>query len=180
MNLAAAALLLLLAQDAPPAPAEEEAYEDIVVSAKLGRTTMLFDKAPDGKLINCRIMVSSGSQARDVAACKATPVCYAGTADEVTDCRELTILDQAALIAIPKPAPAPAMSLSGETPLPKLIQPAKPRSATQAGPSVGGDEASAETERQRVTLPPLPQPPPSGAPVIRLKAGNVSDEEQPR
>lgn len=169
------ALLLLLAQDVPPASAEEERYEDIVVSAQLGRTTMLFDKDRDGKLINCRIMISSGSQARDVAACKATPVCWEGTADEVTDCRELTILDRAALIAIPRPAPT--VSLSGETPLPKLLQPAKPRSATQVGPSVGVAEASAESERQRVVLQPLPQPPPSGGPVIRLKAGN---EEEPR
>jgi len=75
--------LLLIAQDVPPPVV---AGEEIVVTAKYGRTTLLFDKGSDGKLYNCRIMVSSGSAKRDGDACQATPVCYAGTEDEVTDC----------------------------------------------------------------------------------------------
>ena len=80
-----ALILLLAAQEAPAAEATTAAVEggDIVVRATFGFTTMLFDRGADGKLRNCRIMVSSGSQRRDTAACQATPICYAGTADEV-------------------------------------------------------------------------------------------------
>ena len=154
------AALLLLAQDAPAAqPIDEAEGEEIVVRAQFGLTTMLFDKGADGKLRNCRIMVSSGSQRRDTDACKATPVCYAGTADEVTDCVDFLVVD----IAAAKPPGAGAVQTFT---LPKLTDPKPSLAPGQAGP-LGLSEPSRETERQRVKLPPLPKPPSDG-PVIRV------------
>ena len=155
------ALLVLSAavQDLPPPAAEAAEVEEVVIQAKLGRTTMLFDKGADGKLRNCRIMVSSGSQRRDTDACKATPVCYAGTADEVTDCVDFLVVD----IAAAKPPGAGAVQTFT---LPKLTQPKPTLAAGQAGP-LELTEESKETERQRVKLPPLPKPPSDG-PVVRF------------
>jgi hypothetical protein len=158
--------LLLLAQDVPAAPpAAEGEGEEIVVRATFGHTTMLFDKGTDGKLRNCRIMVSSGSQKRDTNACQATPICFAKTADEVTDCRELGPLEMA---MAPTPgALQPAATAVPQTfVLPNLRDPGPSLAEGQAGP-LGLTEPSRETERQRVKLPPLPKPPSDG-PVIRL------------
>lgn len=155
-----AAALVLLAQEVPAPSADQEVEgEEIVVQAKLGRTTMLFDKGADGKLRNCRIMVSSGSQRRDTDACKATPVCYAKTADEVTDCVDFLVVD----VAASKPPGAGAVQTFT---LPKLVQPKPALTAGQAGP-LELTEESKETERQRVKLPPLPKPPSDG-PVVRF------------
>lgn len=160
-----AAALLLLAQDVPATQAVGTPVEDdaqIVVRATFGRTTMLFDKGADGKLRNCRIMVSSGSQRRDTNACQATPVCYAKTADEVTDCRDFVEL---AAIAAPSPA-QPANTAPQTFTLPSFTDPKPKLAEGQAGP-LGLQEPSRETERQRVKLPPLPRPPSDG-PIIRV------------
>lgn len=155
--------LLFLAQDVPAAPpAAEGQEEEIVVRATFGHTTMLFDKGADGRLRNCRIMVSSGSQRRDTNACQATPVCYAKTADEVTDCRDFVELAAVAVPAEPRPAPSVPQTFV----LPKLNEPRPSLAEGQAGP-LGLQEPSRETERQRVKLPPLPRPPSDG-PVIRV------------
>jgi hypothetical protein len=158
------AALLLLAQNVPAAPpAAEGEGEEIVVRATFGHTTMLFDKGADGKLRNCRIMVSSGSQRRDTNACQATPVCYARTADQVTDCREFVEL--AAIVPSADPRPASA-AVPQAFVLPRLTE-SKPALANgEAGP-IGLSEPSRETERQRVKLPPLPRPPSDG-PIIRV------------
>ncbi|UZK64770.1 hypothetical protein [Sphingomonas sp. M1-B02] len=153
-------LLLLLAQDMPATQAVEE--QDIVVRATYGLTTMLFDKGGDGKLRNCRIMVSSGSSRRDTAACEATPVCYAATAEKVPDCVALTA------IAPGVPPPSPAKGTEAVFDMPGLAQP-KPADPAAIGPSIDQDE-SRETARQRVKLPPLPKAPSSGA-VIRINNG---------
>lgn len=154
---------------------EEEMGEEIVVRATFGHTTMLFDKTADGKLRNCRIMVSSGSQKRDTDACKATPVCYEKTRDEVSDCVELTALEQAAIV-LPPPAPDAKTEGGLQTfTMPTLVKPVAPVSATAIGPVTGG-EVSRESERQRVKLPELPKAPTDG-PVIRLSNGT---EEKPR
>jgi hypothetical protein len=164
----ALALALTSIQDA----AAQDDVEEVVIQAKLGLTTMLFDKGADGKLRNCRIMVSSGSQKRDTAACQATPVCYARTADVVTDCRELTILEQAALIA-PAP-PAPAVIDPGKFTVPKLTQPAAPV-VTGIGPSLGVADADA-ADRNRVKKLPPPPSAPSDGPAVKLVLG---DEQNP-
>ena len=109
------AALLLLAQNVP-APADQG--EDIVVRATLGRTTMLFDKGRDGKLRNCRVMVSSGSQRRDTAACQATPVCFDKTAEQVTDCTTMVVEDRAGGPLADARPDKPAIFT-----MPKLVQP---------------------------------------------------------
>lgn len=163
-----AALLLLLAQDVPAAPPAAEGEgegEEIVVRATFGLTTMLFDKGTDGKLRNCRIMVSSGSQRRDTNACQATPVCYAKTADEVTDCREMRFLELASAAVPGETRPAGSGAPQAFT-LPRLNDPKPTLAPGQAGP-LGLSEPSRETERQRVKLPPLPKPPSDG-PVVHF------------
>lgn len=157
--------LLLVAQDVPAPPATTAPEEDeIVVQATFGRTTMLFDKGVDGKLRNCRVMVSSGSQRRDEAACQSTPVCYAKTRDTV-DCVEFAVIE-AATIA-PRPAAKPPSAFA----LPVLGRPQPSLTPGQAGPLTPAEE-SKETERQRVKLPPLPKPP-SDKPVITFGTGRA-------
>ena len=162
MILAAAALLL--AQQAVPAPAPEPEGEEIVVRATLGHTVMLFDKGADGRLRNCRVMVSSGSERRDAQACQATPVCYEKTRDTVTECVDLAVLETR--------AEAPAAPAAAKPPVfdaPQFVKPQAPPSPTAIGPT-GAAEESRETERQRVKLPPLPKPPSDG-PVVRVTTG---------
>ena len=155
------ATLLLLAQDVPaPDPVEDDG--EIVVTATFGRTTMLFDKGADGRLRNCRIMVSSGSQKRDTDACQATPVCYAGTADEVTDCVELTVTE--AVVPVPRPAASKAAPVFD---MPHLVQPRPAPSALTTGPIEEPGE-SRETERQRVKKLPPPPSAPQDEPAIRI------------
>lgn len=175
-----AAALLFFSQDVPAAqavaaPVEEEA--NIVVRATFGRTTMLFDKGADGRLRNCRVMVSSGSQRRDTNACAATPVCYARTADEVTDCRELSVLEQAA-IAAPVPAATTTTSAPGKQifELPKLVQPKAAFPTNGIGPVAGGEETR-ETERQRVKPIAPPANPASDGPVVRFTTGNTQQRD---
>ena len=75
-----AALLLVLAQDtmvAPPpavAPAEES-YEEVVIQGRFNFFTLVFDKAANGHLQNCRVMISSGNDRIDADACRDVPVC---------------------------------------------------------------------------------------------------------
>lgn len=173
------AALLLLAQDVPATqavgtPVEDEAQ--IVVRATFGRTTMLFDKGADGRLRNCRVMISSGSQRRDTTACQATPVCYAKTADDVTDCREMTVLDQAATLGA---AGTPAAAGGGKTnlfELPKLVQPKTALPPTGIGPSALTED-SRETERQRVKPIAPPVNPASDGPVVRFTTGTPQQRD---
>ena len=161
------AALLLLAQDVPAPQVEGE--EEIVVQATYGTTTMLFDKGADNRLRNCRIMVSSGSQRRDTNACQATPVCYAKTADIVTECVELTAVESVA----PGDAPV-AAGKSGTVvfDMPRLVQP-RPVTTVAIGPVDAAE--SRDTERQRVKLPPLPRDE-SNEPVIRITTKNAEDK----
>jgi hypothetical protein len=161
------AAALLLVQQVAPAPAlqPEPAVEEVVVQAKLGHTTMLFDKGADGRLRNCRVMVSSGSQKRDTDACQATPVCYARTADAVTECVDLVVLETRS-----PPPSAPGM---GKPPVFDMPQFVKPRS--EVAPNAIGPADTAEnreSERQRVKLPPLPKPP-ADEPLVRVTTGKA-------
>lgn len=160
-----AALLLLLAQDVPAATAPPEDENEIVVQATYGTTTMLFDKGADGRLRNCRIMVSSGSQRRDTNACQATPVCFEATKSDVTDCVAFT--------AIEPSSPAVAKSATAIFDIPRLVSP-QPSTVAEIGPNLDIAE-SPETARQRVKLPPLPKSP-TGGPVIRITNGNAEDK----
>lgn len=166
-----AAFFLLLAQDVPapaagaPAmlPDPEAEGEEIVVSATYGTTTMLFDKGADGRLRNCRIMKSSGSQRRDTNACQETPICYEKTRDEVTDCVELTAVTPQKSFA---KAFKPAVTAPATFDLPKLVTPKPTPAPGTMGPI---DKIDAEeSDRQRVKkLPPVPREPSNG-PAIRI------------
>ncbi|RYY46061.1 MAG: hypothetical protein EOP59_03430 [Sphingomonadales bacterium] len=163
------AALLLLAQDVPAAPPPEvEGVEEIVVQATYGTTTMLFDKGADNRLRNCRIMVSSGSQRRDTNACQATPVCYARTAEIVTECVELTAIES----VVPGAAESVGKTGPAVFEMPKLVQP-KPVQTVTIGPVDAGE--SKDSERQRVKLPPLPKDK-SNEPVIRITTKHVEDK----
>ncbi len=170
------AALALLAAQTTPAPAQDVVQgEDIVVRATFGHTTMLFDKGADGRLYNCRIMVSSGSQKRDTNACQATPVCYAKTADEVTDCVDLVAV-------VPVTAPPSAAPGAGKPvvfDMPQLVKPGAPPSPNLVGPTDLAED-SRETERQRVKKIAPPVNPASGGPVIRVTAGNTEDQRETR
>ncbi len=166
--------LLLLAQDVPAtqavgAPVEDDAQ--IVVRATFGRTTMLFDKGADGRLRNCRVMISSGSQRRDTTACQATPICYAKTADEVTDCAEMTVLDQAATLGAAGTPAAAGAGKSNVFELPKLVMPKAALPTSGIGPNALTED-SRETERQRVKPIAPPVNPASDGPVVRFTTGN--------
>lgn len=156
---------------------EEEMGEEIVVRATFGHTTMLFDKTADGKLRNCRIMVSSGSQKRDTDACKATPVCYEKTRDQVSDCVELTALEQAAIV-LPPPAPDAKTDGGLQTfTMPTLVKPVAPVSATAIGPVTGGD-VSRESERQRVEKIEPPRNPAATPPLITFSNGQGEQRDR--
>jgi hypothetical protein len=161
-----AAAFLLLVQDVPVLPPAEEENEEIVVRATYGTTTMLFDKGADDKLRNCRIMVSSGSQRRDTTACQATPVCYAKTADVVTDCVELTALEPATLGGARSGMTRPQVFE-----MPKLVQPKAAPFPGMIGPIQPGDNEQADKQRV-LKLPPPPQAP--NEPAVRIT--NAQDQ----
>ncbi|RYY27572.1 MAG: hypothetical protein EOP62_06115 [Sphingomonadales bacterium] len=181
-----ALFLGLLAQDVPSAttaapvstpatpPAEEEQYDEIVVQAIYGTTTMLFDKGADNKLRNCRVMVSSGSQRRDTNACQATPICYAKTADVVTDCVELTAIEPSSIGAARSNI---ATGVPNIFDMPKLVQPKTAPLAGAIGPIAIETE---DNDKQRVkALPPPPSAPSSGSIVtMRVGDGNTTKENQ--
>ncbi|WP_404334871.1 hypothetical protein AB2M62_14575 [Sphingomonas sp. MMS12-HWE2-04] len=160
------AALFLVAQDVP-APAPEPEGEDIVVQAKLGNTTMLFDKGSDGRLRNCRIMVSSGSGRRDANACQATPVCYSKTRDTVPECVDLAFVETRTA------APAPVGTGKPQVfNMPQLLKSLPPVTPPAIGPNEHAE--SPDTERQRVKLPPLPTAPRS-EPVVKFTTGERND-----
>ena len=71
------AAALLVQQTAPPAnPASDAEADEIVVRARSGYTTMLFDMGTDRRLRNCRVIVSSGNRKLDAEACGAAPECF--------------------------------------------------------------------------------------------------------
>lgn len=73
-------LLLLAAVPQDPAPQATDAeYEEIVVQARVGRVALIFDKAADGRLINCRVFISSGTRRIDDEACNSLPDCITST-----------------------------------------------------------------------------------------------------
>jgi hypothetical protein len=159
--IAALLLALLSVQDAVPEG------EEVVITATLGRTTMLFDKGADGKLRNCRVMKSSGSVKRDADACQATPVCYARTLDDTPDCVAFAVIDR----GVPGLAAAGASGAGSATPVYNLSALARPQ---PRAPGVAGPlslPAEDEPSDQLVKLPPVPQAPSSG-PAVKVSVSN--------
>ncbi|QDX26566.1 energy transducer TonB [Sphingomonas suaedae] len=156
----AAAVLMLAAPQAAPAV---EDVEEVVVTARVGRVALIFDRAPDGRLINCRVFVSSGTRRVDDEACTSLPDCLTSTAG-----REYCGGTGAGLTAVaPKLMPTPEPKLG----LGKLLTPEPPKTPA-VGPVVAGKED--EDPNRLGKLPPPPKDE-SGTPAITL--GPMKQEE---
>lgn len=157
-------LLLLLAAPQQGAAAPEPEYEEVVVTATAGRVALVFDKATDGRLINCRVFRSSGVATVDARACAALPDCVTSTKGQQY-CGEGNI----PLMAVePKVKPEEPKLGLGVT-----LKPEPPK-IPAVGPLV-----STETEDDPNRLSKLPPPPKAdnGPPVITFGGPKV---EEPR
>lgn len=162
--IAALALLLTVPQDAPPAP--EPDYEEVVVTARIGRVALVFDRAVDGRLINCRVFTSSGSDRIDNAACTSLPDCVTSTKGQ-----EYCGGTGAGLTAVaPKILPTPEPKLG----LGVSLKP-EPPNTPAVGPVVAGKPD--EDPNRLGKLPPPPKDE-SGTPAITL--GTMKQQEEPR
>ena len=158
-----AAFLLAVPQDA--VAALEPEYEEVVITARVGRVALVFDRAPDGRLINCRVFKSSGTKRIDDAACTSLPDCVTSTKGQ-----EFCGRTGAGLTAT-----APKI-LTTETKLGlgALLKPEEPKKPA-VGPIVAGKED--EDPNRLGKLPPPPKDE-SGTPAITL--GGMKPQEEPR
>ena len=161
----ALSLSLLLFASVPQhavAPPEPE-YEEVVVTARIGRVALVFDRAVDGRLINCRVFRSSGSDRVDNAACTALPDCVTSTKGQ-----EYCGGTGAGLTAVaPKILPTPAPTLG----LGVSLKPEPPKTPA-VGPVVAG---KADEDPNRLGKLPPPPKDESGTPAITL--GTMKQEE---
>ncbi len=155
-----AAALLLVAQQGAGAPEPE--YEEVVVTATAGRVALVFDKAADGRLINCRVFKSSGVATVDARACTSLPDCLTSTKGQQF-CGEGSIPLMAVEVK-PKPE-EPKLGL-GVT-----LKPDPPK-IPAVGPLV-----STETEDDPNRLSKLPPPPKAdnGPPAITFSSGQTDE-----
>ena len=157
----AAVLLLSVQQGAAPEPE----YEEVVVTATAGRVALVFDKAADGRLINCRVFKSSGVQTVDARACTSLPDCVTSTKGQQFCGGE----GKTALMAVePKIKPEEPKLGLGVT-----LKPDPPK-IPAVGPAV-----ATQTEDDPNRLSKLPPPPKAdnGPPVITFGGPKV---EEPR
>lgn len=156
------ALLLLAAQQAAAAPPAEE-YEEVVVTATAGRVALVFDKAADGRLINCRVFRSSGVATVDARACTALPDCVTSTKGQQF-CGKGNI----ALVAVePKAPDEPKLGLGA------TLRPEQPK-APAIGPLVSGD---LDDDANRLgKLPPAPRDN-TAEPAIRFGAPATTEDK---
>jgi hypothetical protein len=157
-------LLLLTAQQATAPPPAAEEYEEVVVTATAGRVALVFDKAADGRLINCRVFKSSGVATVDVRACTALPDCVTSTKGQQF-CGKGNI----ALVAVePKKPDEPKLGLGA------TLRPEPPK-APAVGPLVVGE---ADDDANRLgKLPPAPRDD-TAEPAIRFGAPASEDKPQ--
>ncbi len=153
------ALLAAIPQEAPAVTADE--VEEIVVQAKVGRVALIFDKAPDGRLINCRVFVSSGVRRIDDKACNALPDCITSTTGS-----EYCGKGGTALVAVePRSKPPAILGLGLAT---KPEAPKKPA----VGPAVTAKE---DDDPNRLgKLPPAPKAD-NGPPLVTFGGPKVEE-----
>lgn len=160
------ALLLVFAAQQAAAPAPEPEYEEVVVTATAGRVALVFDKAADGRLINCRVFKSSGVATVDARACTSLPDCVTSTKGQQFCGGE----GSTALMAVePKTKPEEPKLGLGVT-----LKPDPPKTPA-VGPMVG---AQAEDDPNRLSKLPPPPKDQSSEPAIRF--GAPTTEEKPR
>lgn len=157
-----AAVLLLAVQQGAAAPEPE--YEEVVVTATAGRVALVFDKAADGRLINCRVFKSSGVATVDAKACTSLPDCLTSIKGQQFCGGE----GNKALMAVEtKPKPEEPKLGLGVT-----LKPDPPKI-----PAVGPLVAT-ETEDDPNRLSKLPPPPKdqSSEPAVRFSSGAAKEE----
>lgn len=159
----AALLFLLTAQHA--AAAEEPEYEEVVVTATAGRVALVFDKATDGRLINCRVFKSSGVATVDARACTSLPDCVTSTKGQQFCGGE----GKMALTAVEPPI-RPEEPKFG---LGVTLKPEQPK-VPAVGPTVA---TQTEDDPNRLTKLPPPPKADNGPPVITFGGPKV---EEPR
>lgn len=155
----ALALLAAVPQEAPAATAEE--VEEIVVQAKVGRVALIFDKATDGRLINCRVFISSGTRRIDDKACNSLPDCITSTTGG-----EYCGKGGTALVAVEPKSMPPAQLGLGVT----LKREAPKRPAV--GPAVSPKQ---DDDPNRLGKLPPPPKPDNGPPAITFGGGQIAD-----
>lgn len=156
------ATLLLAAQTAAPDPEPEE----VVVTARVGRVALVFDRATDGRLVNCRVFKSSGSDRIDNAACTKLPDCLTSTRGQEYCGGTGTGFTAVAPKLIPTPEPKLGLGAS--------LKP-EPAKIPAVGPVVG--DRKDEDPNRLGKLPPPPRDQ-SGTPAITL--GGMKPQEEPR
>lgn len=154
-------LLAAIPQDAPPPQATDAEYEEIVVQARVGRVALIFDKASDGRLINCRVFISSGTRRLDDNACNSLPDCITSTTGS-----EYCGKGGAALVAVEPKAKPPEVLGLGVTLKPEPVK--KPA----VGPAVAS--ASDDDPNRLGKLPPAPKAD-NGPPLVTF-GGPKQDE----
>ncbi len=159
--IAALALLAVVPQDA--VAASEPEYEEVVITARVGRVALVFDRAADGRLINCRVFKSSGTKRIDDAACTALPDCVTSTVGQEYCGGTGTGLTAVAPKLLPTPEPKLGLGVS--------LKPEPPKTPA-VGPVVAGKPD--EDPNRLGKLPPPPKDE-SGTPAITL--GKMSPEE---
>jgi hypothetical protein len=147
------------------AAADNDDYEEIVVEAKVGRVALIFDKAPDGRLINCRVFTSSGVKRIDDAACTSLPDCITSKGGT----QYCVGKDSPALVAVETKAKPPAALGLGVS-----IKPEAPKKPA-VGPAVAGQN---EDDPNRLGKLPPPPKDTTGTPAIVLSG--PKPEEEPR
>jgi hypothetical protein len=161
--IAALALLAIVPQDAAAAPEPE--YEEVVITARVGRVALVFDRAPDGRLINCRVFKSSGTKRIDDAACTSLPDCVTSTkGQEFCGGTGAGLTATAPKVLTAEPKLGLGVSLKPEAPKVPAV-----------GPVVG--DAKDEDPNRLGKLPPPPKDE-SGTPAITL--GGMKQQEEPR
>lgn len=157
------ALLLLTAvpQASPAAPTDEA--QEIVIQAKVGRVALIFDKATDGRLINCRVFISSGVRRIDNDACNSLPDCITSTTGS-----EYCGKGGTALVAVEPKSKPPAQLGLGVT-----LKPEAPKKPA-VGPAVTGKQD--EDPNRLGKLPPPPKPD-NGAPLVTFSGGQPENPQ---
>lgn len=164
-----AALALLAAQQAAAPPANED-YEEVVVTARVGRVALIFDRGADGRLRNCRVFRSSGVGAIDAKACSELPDCITDGAGKQY-CGDGT--GSASLIAVKPNAPPQVTPTLG---LGKLLEPEPPK-VPAVGPLVGGKDDEDPNRLGKLPPPPKDQ---STEPAIRFGGPAPANEDKPQ
>jgi hypothetical protein len=157
-----ALFLLLAAQQA--AVASEPEYEEVVVTATARRVALVFDKAPDGRLINCRVFKSSGVDRIDAKACTSLPDCLTSTRGQQFCGGEGNMTLRA---VEPKTKPEQPNFGLGVT-----LKPEPPKNPA-VGPAVA---AQAEEDPNRLSKLPPPPRDQSTEPAIRFGSGAAKEE----